>query len=162
MHACLSGQPCCIVQWEINLGALEFSKILASKVFNASSQGGYDGLFSFVSSDPPLIGKSETAFGQCSYKSVSATSGEAKVPCALFKGFHIPEGSRMQKQSDELSFAVYATSPTSCTIKAMSRTKLVSVNCDEGRNYQNLQNVMLNLGVQSYVETTLYGCPQKR
>ena len=90
------------------------------------------------------------------------SSSEPNIPCAIFKGYHVPEGSRMQKQSDELSFAVYATGTNSCTIKAMSRTKLVSVNCDQGRNYQNLQNVILNLGVQSYVETTLYGCPQKR
>jgi hypothetical protein len=154
----ISGQPCCIVEWEIGISALEFAEKLRSKVFNSTTQGGYDDLFTLVSIDPSVPGQ----LGQCLSKSTSGPLSEGTIPCVLFKGLHTPTGSRMQKYVDEISFAIYERSSLSCVVKALSRTKLVSVNCDGGRNYQNLQNVILNLGILSYVESTLYGCAQRR
>ncbi|KAJ1482020.1 hypothetical protein T484DRAFT_1898451 [Baffinella frigidus] len=62
---------------------------------------------------------------------------------------------------DELSFGIYATGTTTCTLKAWSRTKLVTSHCDAGRNYRNLEDVILQLDLRSFVQSTLYGCPQK-
>ncbi len=158
-----TGQPCCIVQWEIDIPASEFVKKLRAFVFNSTDLGGYDNLFTFVTSDPDGSGLSEPFVpGDCSSRSISGPLSTGTTPCALFNGYHTPYGSRMQKFMDDVSFAIYQKSSASCSVKAMSRTRLVTVNCDAGRNYLNLQNTILNLGILSYVESTLYGCAQKR
>ena len=33
--------------------------------------------------------------------------------------------------------------------------------CDEGENYHTLEQIILSMGLTSYVQTSLYGCPQK-
>ena len=156
-----AGQPCCIVRWEIDVPASELVRNMRKAIFNATSMGGYDNLFTFTSSDPPSLTE-QFAPGDCSSSSINGPLSDGTIPCYLVKGFHTPSGQRMQKFVDEISFAVYVKSTTSCSVKAMSRTKLVTVNCDGGRNYLNLQNTILHLGVLSYVESTLFGCTQKR
>ena len=37
----------------------------------------------------------------------------------------------------------------------------VTSHCDGGANYQTLEQIILSLGLTSYVQTSLYGCPQK-
>jgi hypothetical protein len=145
------------------MSASDLAQNLRRLVFNSTVLGGYDNLFTFTSADPAASGISEQLeSGDCTSRAISGPLADGTTPCALFKGFHTPPGFRMQKFVDEISFAIYVKSPTSCSVKAMSRTKLVTVNCDGGRNYQNLQNSILQLGVLSYTESTLYGCPQKR
>jgi hypothetical protein len=158
-----AGQPCCVVRWEIDIPALELVTNMRKSIFNSTTKGGYDKLFTFTGSDPQAQSVTEQfAPGDCSSSSINGPLSDGTTPCYLVKGFHTPSGQRMQKFVDEISFAVYVKSPTSCSVKAMSRTKLVTVNCDGGRNYLNLQNSILHLGVLSYVESTLYGCTQKR
>ena len=143
--------------------ASEFVQNLQARIFNSTSLGGYDGLFTFSSADPSNYGTfTHISTGDCNSQAIIGPVSEGTTPCALFKGFHTPQGARMKKYVDEISFAVYVQSETSCSVKAMSRTKLVAVNCDNGRNYLNLQNSILHLGVLSYVESTLFGCAQKR
>ena len=145
------------------MSALDLTRDLRRIVFNSTVLGGYDNLFTFTSSDPASSGiTDQLETGDCTSSAISGPMADGTTPCALFKGLHTPPGNRMQKFVDEMSFAIYVKSPTSCSVKAMSRTKLVTVNCDGGRNYQNLQNSILHLGVLSYTESTLNGCPQKR
>ena len=139
--------------------ASKFTELVRAKIFNSTrGGGGYDKLYTFVSSDPVTSNPT----GQCDSRSIAGPFAGGTTKCALLKGFHQPPGARMQKFTDEISFGVYESSPNSCTVRAFSRTKLVSVYCDGGINYENLQSAILNLGILTYVETTLYGCPQKQ
>mmetsp|Transcript_2552 Transcript_2552/g.5202 ORF Transcript_2552/g.5202 Transcript_2552/m.5202 type:complete len:196 (+) Transcript_2552:59-646(+) len=153
------GQPCCVLEWELDLPALQVLQRLEVVTFNSSdpTSRGIDGLFSFESRDPPA----RNTLSDCDARSIDGPTATGSTRCALLKGTHKPPGQRMQKFVDELLFAVYETSAMTSKMRGSSRSKFITAHCDNGQNYQTLQNVVLNLNLTRYVQTTLYGCPQK-
>mmetsp|Transcript_57407 Transcript_57407/g.134814 ORF Transcript_57407/g.134814 Transcript_57407/m.134814 type:complete len:234 (+) Transcript_57407:46-747(+) len=153
------GQPCCVLEWELDLPALDVLRRLEVITFSVSDPAfrGIDGLFSFESRDPTA----RDTLLDCDARSIEGPTATGVITCALLKGQHQPPGQRTQKHVDELSVAVYATSQTQSKMRASSRSKFITAHCDAGRNYQTLQHIVLNLNLTQYVQTTLYGCPQK-
>mmetsp|Transcript_11721 Transcript_11721/g.40493 ORF Transcript_11721/g.40493 Transcript_11721/m.40493 type:complete len:163 (-) Transcript_11721:49-537(-) len=159
----MAGQPCCALQWTIPIAASVTLNALKTRVFNASSSGGYDGRFSLVSISPPdlLEGSFSSSFYSCSAAALLGPSAAGTLPCVLVQGEHRPAGSRMVKYTDKLNFAIFSSSKNETTLKAFIISPFILSTCDGGSNYQTLQNIILQLGVPSYTQSTLYGCPQK-
>jgi len=149
------GQPCCALEWEIALPAVETRNRIMARVFNASS--GFDGRFSLESVDPAEAGTLKT----CRAQAIKGPSDKGDIDCVMIKGAHRPQGKRQQKFQDEISLAVFAVNAGSCRLKGFSRSRFITSHCDEGENYHTLEQIILSLGLTSYVQTSLYGCPQK-
>lgn len=151
------GQPCCVLEWEIALPAKEVRNRLMAQVFNNATDSGFDGRFSLETVDPIAPG----TLKRCHAQAIMGPSSKGSMNCVMVKGAHRPAGARQQKHTDEVSFAVFEINEGSCRLKGFSRSRFITSHCDGGTNYHTLQEVILSLGLTSYVETSLYGCPQK-
>mmetsp|Transcript_10841 Transcript_10841/g.17159 ORF Transcript_10841/g.17159 Transcript_10841/m.17159 type:complete len:130 (+) Transcript_10841:216-605(+) len=128
-----------------------------TRVFNASSNAGFDGRFSLDSVDPAEAG----TLRNCRAQAILGPSNKGGINCAMIKGAHRPVGTRQQKHQDELSIGVFEIDAGSCRVKGFSRSRFITSHCDAGGNYETLQQMILSLGLTSYVQTSLYGCAQK-
>ncbi|EKX33827.1 hypothetical protein GUITHDRAFT_119997 [Guillardia theta CCMP2712] len=64
------------------------------------------------------------------------------------------------RRVDEISLSIFDASSSSSRVVAFSRSSPASVafQCDGGSNYQGLVTLILNSGVSSFRQRTLYGC----
>eukprot|EP00960_Hanusia_phi_P014489 427543-Hanusia_phi.AAC.1 len=147
------GQPCCALQWTIRelsnfcedrpdgsaaISASDTLRALQSRVFNASSNGGYDGRFSLVSISPPDLlngGSTSDPFYACTAASVAGPTATGTIPCALVQGEHRPAGSRQVKYTNKISVAIFSSAQAETTVKAFIISPFILSTCDAGENY---------------------------
>mmetsp|Transcript_36988 Transcript_36988/g.57867 ORF Transcript_36988/g.57867 Transcript_36988/m.57867 type:complete len:169 (-) Transcript_36988:189-695(-) len=136
--------------------ALEAQDRIQRAVFDPGHQG-FDGRFRFDTMEPKQAG----VLGTCRSEAINGPLAPGSIPCIMFKGLHRPEGIRKEKFTDEVALTIFEMGTSLSRIKAFSRSKFITDNCDEGRNYQTLEQIVLQMNLTRYVQTTLHGCPQK-